>query len=94
MAATGRAAQVRVERAQATLRARYAQARTERDRLAAAGDYVRSLAAAVAEIGSDTAATADQVLAGLTRELLAGGDVLARTLIRTATSSSRARRAS
>lgn len=89
---TARTAQVRVERAQTTLRVRYAQARTERDRLAAAGDYVRSLAAAAAETDPDTAATADQVLAGLIRELLDGGDVLARTLTRTTTSSWPARR--
>ena len=72
-----RAAQARVDRARATLHTRYADAVSERERLAAAGDYVRSLAAAAAESGGPTAAAADQVLAGLVRELLRGGEALA-----------------
>lgn len=72
LAAVERAARIR-----AAVRSRYAGARTDRDRLAAAFDYARSAAAAASRAGLDEA---DTVAAEAARVLMTAGDALCEAL--------------
>ena len=65
----------RVERIEQKMRLRYAEATTERERLAVALDYAR---AAAAFSGRRDLARTDAVLHGLVRTLLRAGDELLR----------------
>lgn len=71
----------RADRIRSAVRARYAAAQTELDRLVAALDYTRSSAAAAERAGVDDT---DAVLADATRALMAAGNALTAALAREA----------